>query len=143
MERIFAAPVTPRIQPGQFAALGPRQLVWREALKAVSRSALEQGKTSNESRRHQGTYTELRTHHWAALALGLRLERKAHRANRVYSQWSLGELQAQISHEAVLSGTQALKVDADSIKKTCPVCGHTSDENRPRFGSPFTCHNPN
>jgi IS605 OrfB family transposase len=72
-----------------------------------------------------------------------RVSPKARKANRVYSQWSFAELHALISYKAVLSGSLAIKVDADYTSKTCPVCGHTSDENRPHKGLLFVCQNPN
>ena len=67
---------------------------------------------------------------------------KARKANRVYSQWSFAELQALISYKAVLSGSRAVRVDADYTSKACPMCGHTADENRPRKGLLFVCQNP-
>jgi IS605 OrfB family transposase len=67
---------------------------------------------------------------------------KARKANRVYSQWSFAELQALISYKATLAGSLAVKVDADYTSKACPMCGHTSDENRPKKGLLFLCQNP-
>src|SRR5262249_18478247 len=67
---------------------------------------------------------------------------KARKANRVYSQWSFAELQSLISYKAALAGSLAIKVDADYTSKTCPMCGHTVDENRPRKGLLFVCQNP-
>jgi putative transposase len=64
---------------------------------------------------------------------------KARKANRVYSQWSFAELHALISYKAALSGSQAIKVDADYTSKACPRCGHTTDENRPHKGLLFVC----
>jgi len=72
-----------------------------------------------------------------------RVSIKARKANRVYSQWSFAELHALISYKAALSGSQAIKVDADYTSKACPVCGHISDENRPHKGLLFVCQNPN
>jgi putative transposase len=72
-----------------------------------------------------------------------RVSVKARKAKRVYSQWSFAELHALISYKAVLSGSPAIKVDADSTSKACPVCGHTADENRPHQGLLFVCQNPN
>jgi putative transposase len=66
---------------------------------------------------------------------------KARKANRVYSQWSFAALQALISYKAALSGSLALKVDADYTSKACPMCGHTEDANRPRKGLLFVCQN--
>jgi IS605 OrfB family transposase len=67
---------------------------------------------------------------------------KARKANRVYSQWSFAELHDLISYKAALAGSLAIKVDADYTSKTCPMCGHTADENRPRKGLLFACQNP-
>lgn len=67
---------------------------------------------------------------------------KAHKANRVYSQWSFAELQSLISYKAALVGSLAIKVDADYTSKQCPMCGHTTDENRPQKGLRFVCQNP-
>src|SRR5258708_7885934 len=60
-----------------------------------------------------------------------RVSSKARKANRVYSQWSFAELHALISYKAVLSGSLAVKVDADYTSKRCPMCGHTAQANRP------------
>jgi transposase len=67
---------------------------------------------------------------------------KARKANRVYSQWSFAELQALISYKAALAGSLAVKVDADYTSQTCPCCGYTSQQNRPRKGLLFVCQNP-
>jgi IS605 OrfB family transposase len=67
---------------------------------------------------------------------------KARKANRVYSQWSFAELHALISYKAALSGSLAIKVDADYTSKACPVCRHTEDANRPHKGLLFVCQNP-
>src|SRR5579884_1674078 len=67
---------------------------------------------------------------------------KARKANRVYSQWSFAELQTLISYKAALAGSLAIKVDADYTSKACPLCGHTTDANRPRKGLLFVCQNP-
>ncbi|HEU5227221.1 MAG TPA: transposase [Ktedonobacteraceae bacterium] len=67
---------------------------------------------------------------------------KARKANRVYSQWSFAELHALISYKAALSGSLAVKVDADYTSKACPKCGHTADENRPGKGLLFVCQSP-
>jgi putative transposase len=68
---------------------------------------------------------------------------KARKANRVYSQWSFAELHALIAYKAVLSGSMAIKVDANYTSKACPKCGFTSDANRPEKGLTFhsrNCH---
>jgi len=66
---------------------------------------------------------------------------KARKANRVYSQWSFAELHALIAYKAVLSGSMAIKVDANYTSKACPRCGFTSDANRPEKGLTFHCRN--
>ncbi|HZO72471.1 MAG TPA: transposase [Ktedonobacteraceae bacterium] len=71
-----------------------------------------------------------------------RVSPKARKANRVYSQWSFAELHALISYKAALSGSLAIKVDADYTSKGCPRCGHIADENRPNKGLLLTCQNP-
>jgi putative transposase len=71
-----------------------------------------------------------------------RVSPKARKANRVYSQWSFAELHALISYKAILSGSQAIKVDADYTSKRCPLCGYTAEENRPAKGLLFVCQNP-
>ncbi len=71
-----------------------------------------------------------------------RVSPKARKANRVYSQWSFAELHALLSYKAALSGSLAIKVDADYTSKRCPLCGHTAEENRPGKGLLFACQNP-
>ena len=71
-----------------------------------------------------------------------RVSPKARQANRVYSQWSFAELHALISYKAALSGALAIKVDADYTSQACPLCGHTSDDNRPKKGLLFVCQKP-
>jgi putative transposase len=72
-----------------------------------------------------------------------RVSPKARKANRVYAQWSFAQLHALLSYKAALSGSQAIKVDADHTSKRCPMCGYTEDSNRPRKGLLFVCQNPN
>src|SRR5215469_16967808 len=68
-----------------------------------------------------------------------RVSAKARKANRVYSQWSFAELYALLSYKAALSGSLAIKVDADYTSKRCPRCGHTAEENRPNKGLLLVC----
>jgi putative transposase len=70
-----------------------------------------------------------------------RISPKTRKANRIYSQWSFAELQTFISYKAALSGSFAIKVDADYTSQTCPICGYRSEENRPEKGLLFVCHN--
>jgi putative transposase len=69
------------------------------------------------------------------------VSKKARQANRVYSQWSFAELQALIAYKAVLSGSMAIKVDANYTSQACPKCGFTSEANRPNKGLTFHCRN--
>ncbi len=64
---------------------------------------------------------------------------KQRKANRIYSQWSFAELHALITYKAALSGSVAVKVDADYTSQACPCCGYTSTQNRPRKGLLFVC----
>jgi transposase len=65
------------------------------------------------------------------------VSQKSRKANRVYSQWSFAELHVLIAYKAALSGSMAIKVDANSTSKACPKCGFTSDANRPKKGLPL------
>jgi len=66
---------------------------------------------------------------------------KARKSNRVYSQWSFAQLQSMIAYKALLAGSMAIKVDANSTSKSCPKCGYSSDKNRPHKGLLFHCQN--
>jgi putative transposase len=72
---------------------------------------------------------------------GKRASKKQRKANAAYSKWSFAELQAMITYKASLHESIAIKVDADYTSKACPMCGHTSDGNRPRKGLLFICQN--
>jgi putative transposase len=63
------------------------------------------------------------------------------KANAAYSKWSFAELQSMIAYKALLHSSMAIKVDAHYTSKACPVCGHTSDANRPNKGLLFVCQN--
>ena len=66
---------------------------------------------------------------------------RARKANRVYAQWTFAQLHALIASKAVLSGSMAIKVDANYTSKACPKCGFTCDANRPEHGLLFHCRN--
>ncbi len=72
---------------------------------------------------------------------GKRVEPKQRKANATYSKWSFAELQSMIAYKAGLSGSMAIKVDANYTSKACPMCGHTCDTNRPDHGLLFICRN--
>ena len=61
------------------------------------------------------------------------------RANRHASQWAFAELHDYIAYKATLAGSMAVKVDAHYTSKACPMCGYTSDANRPNKGLLFVC----
>ncbi|HMA37995.1 MAG TPA: transposase [Chloroflexia bacterium] len=64
---------------------------------------------------------------------------KQRRANRRQSSWSFASLQAMISYKATLSGSVAIKVDAEYTSQACPRCGQTGKQNRPHDGLGFAC----
>ncbi len=70
---------------------------------------------------------------------GKKASKKQRKANATYAKWSFAELQSMIAYKAQLSGSLAIKVDANSTSKACPMCGHTCDENRPDKGLLFVC----
>jgi predicted RNA-binding Zn-ribbon protein involved in translation (DUF1610 family) len=143
MQQIITAKLKLITTPEQFQALRQIQLAYRDALNAVSHYAFEHGKTSSPLTLHKGMYTELRTRYRLPSQLACSVERQVAATYRVYSQWSFAELHALISYKVVLSGSQAIKVDADYTSNACPVCGHTAGENRPHKGLLFVCQNPN
>jgi putative transposase len=70
---------------------------------------------------------------------GKKASKKQRKANSTYSKWSFAELQSMIAYKAQLSGSLAIKVDANNTSKACPMCGHTCDDNRPNKGLLFVC----
>ena len=72
---------------------------------------------------------------------GKKATKKQRKANATYSKWSFAELQGMIAYKALLHGSMAVKVDAHSTSKSCPMCGHTCDANRPNKGLLFVCQN--
>src|SRR2546421_2670374 len=72
---------------------------------------------------------------------GKKATKKQRKANARHSKWSFAELQGMIAYKALLHGSMAVKVDAHYTSKSCPICGHTCDENRPRKGLLFVCQN--
>ena len=70
---------------------------------------------------------------------GKRVGPKQKKANATYSKWSFAELQRMIAYKAQLSGSLAIKVDANYTSKACPICGHACDANRPDKGLLFIC----
>jgi putative transposase len=72
---------------------------------------------------------------------GKKATRKQRKATATYSKWSFAELQSMIAYKALLHGSMAIQVDAHYTSKACPMCGHTSDANRPNSGLLFICQN--
>jgi IS605 OrfB family transposase len=70
---------------------------------------------------------------------GKKATKKQKKANASFSRWSFAELQSMLAYKALLCGSMAIKVDAHYTSKACPVCGHTSDANRPMKGLLFVC----
>jgi putative transposase len=74
---------------------------------------------------------------------GKKASPKQRRANRHVSAWAFAELHAYLAYKARLAGSMTIKVDAYKTSQHCPRCGHTGEENRPKKGLLFVCHNPN
>jgi putative transposase len=70
---------------------------------------------------------------------GKTASKKQRRANRHASQWAFAQLHGYIAYKATLTGSMAIKVDANYTSKACPMCGYTSDMNRPHNGLLFVC----
>ena len=63
------------------------------------------------------------------------------RANRNQGKWSFAELLGFIDYKAVLSGSLAIKVDADYTFQSYPGCRSVTGANRPKKGLLFHCEN--
>jgi putative transposase len=66
---------------------------------------------------------------------------KQRKSNRHASEWAFAELHGYIAYKAALAGSMAVKVDAHYTSKACPMCGYSSDANRPHKGLLFVCQN--
>src|SRR5215469_14463564 len=71
----------------------------------------------------------------------LPLTLKQRRANRHVSKWAFAELHDMIMYQATLTGSIAIKVDADYTSQACPLCGYIDEKNRPGHGLLFVCQN--
>jgi putative transposase len=84
--------------------------------------------------------TKRRTHKRKKNGKGYeKVGRSQRKSNRHASSWAFAELHSYIAYKAVLSGSMAIKVDANYTSKACPMCGYTADENRPHKGLLFVC----
>src|SRR5438876_10499322 len=70
---------------------------------------------------------------------GKKATSKQRKANARHCKWTFAELHAMIAYKATLNGSMAVKVDAHSTSQACPMCGYTSEDNRPRKGLLFVC----
>ncbi len=70
---------------------------------------------------------------------GKKASKKQRKANARQSKWAFAELHAMIAYKATLQSSMAVKVDAHYTSQACPICGHTSKENRPHKGLLFVC----
>jgi IS605 OrfB family transposase len=70
---------------------------------------------------------------------GKKATRKQRKANRHASKWAFAELHGYIAYKALGAGSMAVKVDANYTSQACPMCGHTSEDNRPKKGLLFVC----
>ncbi|GER86927.1 transposase [Dictyobacter vulcani] len=72
---------------------------------------------------------------------GKKASKKQRKANHAYSKWSFAELQSMIAYKALLHSSMAIKVDTHYTSQACPMCGHTTPDNRPKHGLLFVCQN--
>jgi putative transposase len=70
---------------------------------------------------------------------GKKTSKKQRKANAASSKWSFAELHGRLAYKALRVGSMAIKVDAHYTSKSCPLCGHTADANRPGKGLSFVC----
>jgi putative transposase len=76
MQQIITAKLKLMTTPEQFQTLRQTQLAYRDDLNAVSHYAFEQGKTSNVTRLHKGTYAQLRARYHLPSQLACSVERQ-------------------------------------------------------------------
>ncbi len=72
---------------------------------------------------------------------GKKASKKQRTSNATYSKWAFAALHGMLAYKAVLHHSMAVNVDAHYTSKACPICGHTSDKNRPNKGLLFVCQN--
>ncbi len=76
---------------------------------------------------------------------GKKATKKQRQANARHSKWAFAELQRMLAYKATCAESMAVKVDAHYTSQACPMCGYTSQDNRPGKGLLFvcqTCHYP-
>ena len=72
---------------------------------------------------------------------GKHASKKQRCANARHSQWAFAELHDMLAYKALLQESMTIKVDAHFSSQACPMCGHTSKDNRPKKGLLFVCQN--
>ena len=72
---------------------------------------------------------------------GKRASKKQRKANARQSKWAFAELHSMLAYKALVHGSMTIKVDAHFTSQACPMCGHTSKDNRPKKGLLFVCQN--
>jgi IS605 OrfB family transposase len=72
---------------------------------------------------------------------GTKASKKQRKANAAHSTWAFAQLHSMIAYKALRNSSMAIKVDANDTSKSCPMCGHTSKQNRPNGGLLFVCQN--
>jgi len=70
---------------------------------------------------------------------GKKATKKQRKANRHASSWAFAELHSVLAYKAMMNGSMAIKVDANSTSQACPLCGYTCQQNRPKKGLLFVC----
>ncbi len=66
---------------------------------------------------------------------------KQRKANARHSKWAFAELHSMLAYKALLQESMTVKVDAHFTSQACPMCGHTSKDNRLKKGLLFVCQN--
>jgi len=72
---------------------------------------------------------------------GRRASTEQRKANARQRTWAFAELQSMLAYKALVHGSMTIKVDANFTSQACPMCGHTSKDNRPKKGLLFVCQN--
>ncbi len=70
---------------------------------------------------------------------GKKASKKQRKANGHASKWAFAQLHGYIAYKATMAGSMAVKVDAHYSSQACPMCGYTSEMNRPNKGLLFVC----
>ncbi len=121
MKQILTAKLKLQTDPAQFQALRATQLQYRDALNFVSQYSFAQGKISNQRRLQEACYDAIRLQYGLPAQMACNVPRQVG------------------ATKATMAGSMAVKVDANYTSKACPMCGYTSDMNRPTNGLLCVC----